>query len=104
MPSVGTLGVVALLFFTIFDIVGMQLFAGKLGACLGIPRAHGGSGHVARADLFDLALDLVLDDLLQLVRGLGALVVVLLGLRVYLRDELAERLAAAERMVAAVGA
>ena len=34
VPSVGTLGVVALLFFTIFDIVGMQLFAGKLGACL----------------------------------------------------------------------
>jgi hypothetical protein len=34
VPSVGTLGVVALLFFTIFDIVGMQLFAGKLGSCL----------------------------------------------------------------------
>ena len=34
VPSVGTLGVVALLFFTIFHIVVMQLFAGKLGACL----------------------------------------------------------------------
>merc|ERR1719482_601331 len=34
VPSVGTLGVVALLFFGIFDIIGMQLFAGKLGACL----------------------------------------------------------------------
>jgi hypothetical protein len=34
IPSVGTLGIVALLFFGIFDIIGMQLFAGKLGACL----------------------------------------------------------------------